>query len=203
MEQEQPHPPQPLRQWINKNSAAVTAITLVCIVGALLTITQQFKGPARFMPPMSGYFYDLETDQIFVAPLNEVPPINVPGELPGTPPHGVRAYVFACGDCNNPANRFLAWVETYTPEAKSRLLNSFDRPPEERGPRGFPEPDGRRFIGRGHLIAAPDPNNPDWKKHWVPFRSDEGTELLSRAQQRCNPQQATNICSPPERNDKR
>ena len=191
--------PQPkVRAWINRHSAAVTAASLACIVGAMVAIVRQTKPPPTEPVRTLGYFYDLATDEIFVERTSLIPPINVPGANPETQPSGVRAFIFACSDCADPNDRFLAWVETYTPEGKLRQEQNQARDSTD----NFP-PIGPRHGDRGHLVAKPDPDNPNWKTNWIPYYSDEGSQIISRPQDHCTEQLIATICNPPERNGRR
>lgn len=64
------------------------------------------------------YYYDLGTDQLFVAPPADVTPIDAPSGKD----NGVRAYVFACGDCSG--QTFIGWLERTAPAARKMRDNN-------------------------------------------------------------------------------
>ncbi len=112
------------------------------------------------------YFYDLGTDQLFAAPATELPPIDAPSGAG----NGVRVYVYGCGDCSD-ANRFIAYLEKYTPHAKAaqeKLMNV------------GPDADPNLALGyddlmmEGGLLVRAVKGGP-----WVPMYSDEGMKIAS------------------------
>ncbi len=71
---------------------------------------QSPTNPAK--PRLTGnYYYDLNTGKLFVAATDDFPPIEAPsGPAPDGRKAGVRAYVFSCGDCDDPTKRFIGYV---------------------------------------------------------------------------------------------
>ena len=59
---------------------------------------------------VDAYYYDLNTQELFVAPMRSGSPIKAPSDTGGEE-SGVLAFVFACGDCTNPANRFIGMLQ--------------------------------------------------------------------------------------------
>jgi len=113
--------------------------------------------------PTGDWYYDLNTGTLFTAPSGQLPPINAPsGPTPSGEPAGVRAFVFACGECANPADRFPAYLQKFTPGAK----NLFDNLPDDQtnldnlGDQVDRLLEGGE-IGAGMLIA--DPNDLTWR----------------------------------------
>lgn len=111
-----------IRNWINQHSMMVTVVMLAVIALSVTAILWPGGGRSRpLRRPI--YFYDLGTGSLFVAPNTEVPPITAPsGKM------GVRAYVYSCGDCGDEAQRFIGYLETYTPEAQRTMLALADQP---------------------------------------------------------------------------
>lgn len=123
------------------------------------------------------WFYDLNTNTLFRAPL-VAPPIKTPSGSHEGAPAGVRAYVFACNDCGDPADRRPAFLERYSPEAQ-RAMNALlarttdvemvmKRATEEQSAIG-----GQRFVKR-----------PDGGK-WVDAASAEADEVTAVDASRC------------------
>jgi hypothetical protein len=72
--------------------------------------------PARESQHADAYFYDLNEQQLFVAPKGSIPPIN---GIKGAAMAGVRAIVIATN--GNPADKKhleIAYLEKYSPEIK-------------------------------------------------------------------------------------
>lgn len=99
-----------VRDWLNNNSTVVTAAAICVLVVALgvMLLTQRGPGPGALR---DAYFWDLETQEPFVASITEVPPIEAPSGG-----RGVRAYLYTCGECT--PEEWFGHLETYTEEAK-------------------------------------------------------------------------------------
>jgi hypothetical protein len=148
---------------------------------------------------VNGYYYDLNTDQVFVARVRDLPPIAVPGAPTDAKPTGARAFVFACNDCNDPKDRYIGWIEVYTPEAISKLIGAAREPaatqPSSTQPMLMLS---MSEMEVGHLIGKPDPSDPHWKDKLVGFVSDEGNAILQASQSRCGPGVIPRNCMPPQ-----
>ncbi|MFG0249166.1 MAG: hypothetical protein ACF8OB_09795 [Phycisphaeraceae bacterium JB051] len=133
--------------------------------------------PQRGARVVEVYFMDTADGSIFTAKSDQLPPITAPSGK-----HGVRAFVFACGDCGDEANRFIGWLETYTPEAKKAIYQPVTGP--EGGMAKF------EMIENGHLIAAPDSTGV-----WIKANSKDGFMLMDKIQGKCG-NQAPKPCFP-------
>ena len=72
-------------------------------------------------PKRSGqiWYYDLNNGRLFTGKATDIAPIDAPsGPLPGGAPAGVKAYVFSYGDCDDESQRFVAWLERASRNAK-------------------------------------------------------------------------------------
>jgi hypothetical protein len=114
-------------------------------------------------PKGNIWFYDLKTRQLFAASDSSVPPIDTKSG----PEMGVRAYVYTCSGGSNPNDKFIAFIEKFTPEVKKGV--------EEDLKHGG----GQMTIGLalerrpgGVLISQPDAGN------WFPKFSDEGRQIM-------------------------
>lgn len=181
-----------IRDWANQNSAVVTIGAVVLLLVALGAIVFQMR-PRTYARVVSVYYYDLNTGKTFVGPSDKMPPIPAPsGPLEGMGGDaGVRAYVFACGDCSDESKRFVGWLEIYTPDAKEAMQNAM-RPPAggatpaggavPPGPMG--SPDMFMLMEEGHLIRAEkaeDGSEPKWEK----YNSEAGFKIIQSIQTRC------------------
>lgn len=117
-----------LKAWMSKNSLAIAivAVLVACFALAFTFWLEFGKGGGR--APQNAYYYDPGTGQVFISSAGQHPPIETPtGEL-----NGVRAQIFACGDCPGnldgmslreieDAGAFVAYFEQYSTEAKAIL----------------------------------------------------------------------------------
>lgn len=130
------------------------------------------------------YYYDLGSGELFVDWSNEIPPVKAPsGPDANNMPQGVRAYVFSCGDCSDESQRFVGWLETYTPEVKQMLLT-----PRKRD--SLQEQEYLDFIKSGHLVRLTDSDA------WVPADSEAGFSVTASVEARCGPQGQSRPCFP-------
>lgn len=180
-----------LRDWMNNNSAIVTIAAVVILILSLGYIVWSSKGPSYGARVIDVYYYDLNTQKVFTAKSDQVPPIDAPSGPFRTPagqevPGGVRAYLFACGDCQDftgltaaelqAKGGFIGWLEMYTPEAKAMLT----QPPGE-SPEAAAEREMRMYQvwESGQLIASPD------NLRWVSQNTEEGVRITSQIEGKC------------------
>ena len=102
---------------------------------------------------------------------------------------GVRAWVFACGDCSDRSKMFIGFLETYTKEAKE-AVEAMAKPmgPDARPPMFS----GEDMMAReqGHLICVPG----DAK--WVPYGGEKGALIVQSVQEHCGAAANTKPCYP-------
>jgi hypothetical protein len=113
-----------LRQWVNENSSVVTVGAVVVMIFSLGWIVQEsLTRWHRSSGVPDVWFYDLGSGKLFRAKSTAVPPIDAPsGVLIDGEPAGVRARVFACGDCNDESKRFVGWLEKFSHQAKQAMV---------------------------------------------------------------------------------
>jgi hypothetical protein len=176
-----------LRDWMNNNSAVVTIGAVVLLIGALAAIIFQMK-PSGYGPRVIDvYYFDLNTQKLFTAKSDQIPPIETPsGPVPGIgAPAGVRAYVFACNDCGNESDRFVGWLEMYTPEAKALLTQPAAETPEEAAQR---EARMYEVWETGQLLSLDG-------RSWARANSQEAMNITSTIEGKC-PGGAPKPCLP-------
>ena len=151
-----------VREWINNNSAAATAAAVVLLCVALgVIVWSNTGGPGGI--PRDGYFYDLSSEELFVHRLNEYPPVIGPSNEQA----GVRAYVYACGEC--PRSRDivgLSWQELR--EQTDAFVGRFERWPERARAvlSGEIEPEDE-YEQMELELTGPEVRTPD-QDRWVP-----------------------------------
>ena len=156
-----------LREFLNNNSAVVTIIAVVILVISLGIIILNNRG-GRTNRIVDVYFYDLNDGSLFTAPSNSIAPIDAPSGPYNGKPGGMRAYVFACGDCDDESSRFIGWIERYTPEAKQALSGD------------SPDYAAYEFYETGQLIKGLEEGDP-----WVPANGERGYAVMERISARC------------------
>lgn len=166
-----------LRDWMNNNSAVVTVGAVVILILSLGYIVWNSKGSS---PPrvIDVYYYDLNTNKLFTAQSNQLPPIDTEsGPVAGSnAPAGVRAYVFACTDCGDEADRFIGWLEMYTPEVKALRSQPSPQTPEEAAEREQRE---EEVWENGKLVRAPDGTT------WARENTSEGMAITTKIESKC------------------
>lgn len=110
-----------VRKWIRSHPLAIGALAIVCL---LLTAALMFRS-GQYDEVTHAYYYDLDTGQLFSAPLAATPILTPSGK-----PRGVVAMVLGCGGCS-PKKRSIGWLQTSQPESSSNPESQWiAKPPE-------------------------------------------------------------------------
>lgn len=107
-----------LREFLNRYSPVVTAISAVLLVGLFVYVVVEIwrgGGADRQQPTPMAYFYDQNTRELFAAPAATAVPAETPSGSFDGEPAGVRAHVYACGQCSDEAKRFIAYLSKPLP----------------------------------------------------------------------------------------
>ncbi len=193
-----------IRDTINNNSAVVTVgAVLLLIVGLLLLMNQCSEGGPGQVNKYQ-YFYDLNTGELFVADALDIAPIEAPSGKPYKLPNGqeipagVRAFVYACGECG-PDSKKIGYLEMYTPEAQKILQDA--RKQQEAAAKGESTNMDMGMVyeegyTRGRLIAAPpEPGKPVQFFPTDGEGSEQGVAIMTALNEKCpksQPGQAKN-----------
>ncbi len=159
------------RDWMNNNSAVVTVAAVMLLLVSLAVIVWTMKKPTMSGRIVDVYYYDLGNGQLFAAKATELPPIDAASG----PGNGVRAYVYGCGDCSE-ANRFIAYLEKFTPEAKA-MQEKMMNPDPNADPNMAPEL--RDMEDGGTLVRAVEGGQ------WVTMYSEAGMKVSSELEGKC------------------
>ena len=177
-----------IRDWMNNNSAVVTIVAVLLLIVALLMLVNTCRGPSAPPAVTRNYYYDMNKNELFVGEANQIPPIQTesgpysPAEGAPQMGAGVKAYVFACGDCSDPSKRFIGYLEMYTPEAKQKM-DEFVKQAAQR--EGVPEMPPEAYLMyeegqvQGRLIKRVD------DPQWVAADTDKGVQIVNELTQRC------------------
>ncbi|HAL45776.1 MAG: hypothetical protein A2Y12_14695 [Planctomycetes bacterium GWF2_42_9] len=108
-----------IRKWINDNPRIVIRITIATI--SLFLIILIFKLVPYRSPNVSmnhkAWFYDLNTKKLFAEDGDKIPPIDAPsGKLAG-----VKAYVLSYVLEPNENEKFIAYLEKFTPQGRKYI----------------------------------------------------------------------------------
>jgi hypothetical protein len=160
-----------LRNWINRqNPKIILGVTVGCVV--LLLVTVISLGLSRRAPRIEkydkGWFYDLNTGELFLAKSGSIPPIEAPsGPLANGRPAGVRAHVFTYVYEPNESERFIGFLETTDPNAQDQAVEGADAAEPAKPSTGNAESGGQeRWIRRVE------------DEQWVLRNSREGVAIV-------------------------
>ena len=140
-------------------------LTLLLVVLAVVLFLVARK-PASGRPEGQLWFYNEITGQLFASSDSSIPPIETTSG-PGT---GVRAWVFSCGDCANPDERFIGYLEKMHPNTK-KIMD------EEIAKTGASMGIGQLIDKYSSGILVRSPN----KKNWVPRISPAGQAIIGNS----------------------
>jgi hypothetical protein len=165
-----------MRKWLEKHSVivAVGAIGVLILAGVGYRFLSG-GGSVVVKPLRPANFYDLGTNMLFTAS-DDVPPIEAPSgkKQANGQPGGVRAYVFACGDCAPPNARFTGFLESYSEKGRAIAVAYAEDSPTVRS---------KMFAEAGETRLVADPNSAPLT--WHPDSSDDGKALLAKARDHC------------------
>lgn len=142
--------------------------------------------------PIDLYFLDVNTDKLFTANSDAVPPIEAPSdeevnreakEADDKRYSGVRAHVFSCTTCKDEEARFIGYLEKYTPEGKAAM---------EKMQHDDHEVDIEAIyaLDEERLIKLPDGDA------WIKANSEEAVDVYTTIRDRCEEGQRPRQCFP-------
>lgn len=102
-----------LRDWANRHPTAV-GVGAIALLVILLGLGVMRMGSSGGKPPIRDgvWFYDVNTGKLFVAGVDQIPPIDTPSGAEA----GVIAHVWSCGSCEDESSLKIAYLEKYTTE---------------------------------------------------------------------------------------
>jgi len=182
-----------IRLWLDRHPAPSGLAAALMMTAATFSFAVQLgwvasEPAARARPEGRAWYYDLNREALFVGAANLAAPVAVPSDAPGRR-SGVRAFVFSCGSCGDPSERFVGWLEKYPPEAreKKKRLNRLLA-------EGGMTPETTRLeeaVWSARLIATPGA-----PQAWVRAESEAGRALRAAARQRCDEESVPARCRP-------
>jgi hypothetical protein len=164
----------------NNRRVMGVAAGVVLAVAIVLILMQVLAGGSGQEAETQAWFYDLNTGQLFVTTRDELSPIGAPsGPRPTGEPAGALARVFSCHECNA-KNRYIGWLEIYTPQGHENLEGTPLYPPDVLA----------NLAGNEKLIAAP-PESAGDAVEWHGYNTPQAQRIRERARQRCDDGEAT------------
>lgn len=109
-----------IKEKINANPAAAGVVAVALLGAALLVVLLQFREPPS--EPHQAFYLDPHSDTFFAAEADALPPVPTPDERV----EGIRARIYACGDC--PVEIAGTSVEQLT--ESGAFVHYFERYPE-------------------------------------------------------------------------
>lgn len=161
----------------NRQVLMVTASLVLLLASAVLLARHLSAG--RGSAGESAFFYDLSTGELYAAPRDTMAPFVDPN----SGRQGVRAHLYACGDCT-PERRRVAYLSRLADEAK----RVFDDP-------NAASHDKFTAMDRGRLVAAVPARVGD-PIEWVPIRSSQGLTITARFGADCPNDVTVRECAP-------
>jgi hypothetical protein len=181
---------------IEKNKAMSIGLSLAAMLTGVTVIhfhlsasdeeVDDNRTPVWVEKPREVYFYDIDTEAVFAHSLANPPPIHTPTQQPTDQPHGLRAYIYSCGECA-PQNWYIGHLETFDPvarEAWARRMRARRRP-------DMPEAAVAPNADFGRYIV-----NPEDKGTLHVADSPEAKEVLARDVRPCADGSAPHPCEP-------
>ena len=159
-----------IRNWINKNPKIVIGVCVAAVFIFLVIVIAQLMpySPPIISQTSKAWFYDLNTDKLFITDGDRIPPIQAPsGKLPDGQPGGVKAYVFSYSRDPSESERFIGYLEKYTPEGK-KIVSSFRKSGDKVTEELIEQLNNNRFVRRLD------------DDHWFLVDSSEGRVILEQ-----------------------
>jgi hypothetical protein len=130
------------------------------VIAVLVVLLQKDDDQVRPVQT-TGWYYDLKKNELFVGVASQLPPIPAPSDQGTQDKSGVRAVVFACGSCAVEADRFIAYLERFTDEARQANAQ------------------GQNIGAKGREIRE------EKGTQWVEIESEEGKRVLGLGPAKC------------------
>lgn len=148
-----------LRKWFRSHPLAVSLATIGCLTLAAVLLLRSNQNHEV----THAYYYDLDTGQIFSAPLGSTPILTPSGK-----PRGVVAMVFGCGSCA-PSQRLLGWLQTSQPQTSMQRVS-----------------DTRTDESEPQIQWIAKPPDPSEVPVWFNAESPQALAIIKQARQRCD-----------------
>ncbi|MCC6683100.1 MAG: hypothetical protein IT445_19560 [Phycisphaeraceae bacterium] len=184
-----------LRETLNNNSSLVTILAVVVLVVALGIIVMTSKGPSGSASVVNVYFFDLNTNKLFITESSNFAPADAPsGPTDKGNKAGVMAYVYVCGECGSydgmtadevaATGAWISRLEMYTPEAIKAIEDAKTAGGDDAIM--FMEPEMMDSM----LIKRPKDTS------WTPMGSNKGMVIMREEGTKTCPDGRPKLCLP-------
>jgi hypothetical protein len=149
-----------IRAALNSHPTISTAGAVVLLAFCLGAVGWQLMGSETEPWREATYFYDLNTGRIFIAAPSEAPIPAPSGSTADGKPAGVRARIYACGDCRDS----YAGMTTKEVAESDAELTFIQRPMEEQenGDQASPEATAYGPPELGYRTEVALPGEREW-----------------------------------------
>lgn len=155
------------------------ALAVVVMLIAVWLAWRQVSPPPPEPVISPTYYYDLESDELFVAGSDKVPPFDAPSGG-----QAVAAHVFSCGACEAD-EQFIAFFTKYDDATRDALAAMTLEQ------RTYADTDVQMMMQEGQLVRAKDGDR------WLPFGGQAGMTILQNVPMRCGgPEAPVTACEP-------
>ena len=154
-----------VRRWVNENPKIILGITVFSVLLTIIIVIA-IALPDKHLETQQSkklWFYDLNTEKLFVTKSTQLPPIEAPsGPLPDGSPAGVLAHVYKFSPQNPNEEHFIGYLETLPLDIKRKLPRKLT-----------PETDDAKLWYYSRLIRTIEDSN------WISFTSEQAQLILN------------------------
>ncbi len=156
--------PDNIREAINRNSSIISILAAVIAIIAIAFVVRELI-PHKPSFNMNVYFYDLATHKLVVRSASDTPPLTGATGKPTL----VKAFLYACGSCDN---KYIAYLMKYTKQAQAAVKAMQSGQTPAAGPNINPMQE-EFILAQGMLVRSPDAGS-----KWVSANSAQGRQLM-------------------------
>jgi hypothetical protein len=177
-----------IRDTLNNNPAITTVGAVVVLVICLGLVVLQLTGGGS-AGGGSDYYYDLNTGKIFVAEAAQAPIKAPSGPTDNGNPAGVRAIIYACGECGSYDGMDQQQIAENGGKLAYLVRMQNNQPQQQQG-----GDNGNQQRPPSPMFMQPLVSRPD-KIQWVRETSQQAQSIV-RSEPNCPEGQKVRICDP-------
>lgn len=175
------------KTWREKNRGKMLILSGGLLIAAVVMAFNNSGLRVKPTPPpplTQLYYFDLNTGKLFSG-LDTAPPIAAPSGAYQGKPAGVRAIVYACGDCQDSKNIFVGYLETLDDAFAAGVPVA-----SRQGYYNAQVPISLPGAEEALRVSAPKPIK------WVAKNSEEGAAVIEAARSHCGEDKQLDECLP-------
>ncbi|HEY1685624.1 MAG TPA: hypothetical protein VGG19_12730 [Tepidisphaeraceae bacterium] len=133
--------------WCNEHRKTVGTVTVLCVVAAIGSIVWQVMGQRHAVMTKlpDRYFSADDGKTFFSASSDNIAPFDYQGHA------AVRAYVY---ECHDGGQKFVGYLERYTPEARQAELDNKATAATDLYGKQYKKPGDKTWVNSGDFKAA-------------------------------------------------